>query len=213
MSEASTIKVLIVDDHPLTQAGLRNFLYAFPDLVYLGAADNGEQALAFCEREEPDVILMDLLMPGMGGVAATRTIKERHPKVQVIALTSSDETDLVRDALQAKAISYLLKTATAFELAYAIRAARQGRPVLSEEASDALDRRAQQDPAVIADLTAREAEVLNLVAQGLSNKDISDQLQVKLPTVKFHLRNLYTKLGVASRTELMTRVHQLGLIS
>jgi DNA-binding NarL/FixJ family response regulator len=126
MSQLSAIKVLIVDDHPLSQAGLRNFLYAYPDLAYMGAVDSGEQALAFCEYEEPDVILMDMLMPGMGGVAATRALKAQHPNVQIIALASSDEDDLVLEALQAKALSFLVKTTTASELAYAIRAAKWG---------------------------------------------------------------------------------------
>src|SRR5687767_13456127 len=109
VNETSTIRVLIVDDHPLAQSGMRNFLAAFPDMELVGAVDSGEAALAFCEREEPDVILMDLLMPGMGGIEATRQIKERHPTVQIIALTSSEDSELVRQALQAKAIGYLLK--------------------------------------------------------------------------------------------------------
>jgi DNA-binding NarL/FixJ family response regulator len=170
MSQLSAIKVLIVDDHPLTQAGLRTFMYAFPDLVYMGASDTGEQALEFCDHEEPDVVLMDLLMPGMGGVAAIRAIKERHPKVEVIALTNADDGEMVREALRAKATGYLVKTATAFELAYAIRAARQGQPVLSEEASKALARSAGEAREILAELTTREREVLDLVAQGLSNE-------------------------------------------
>ena len=214
MSDPSTIKVLIVDDHPLVQAGLRNFLYSFPDLEFLGAMDSGEAAVTFCEEEEPDVILMDLLMPGMGGVAAIRMIKERHPKVQVIALTSADKSELVREALHAKAIGYLLKTASAFELAYAIRAAKRGRQVLSEEASASLASGASSPaPTTVADLTTREREVLDMVAHGLSNTQITEALQIRLPTVKFHLRNLYTKLDVGGRAELITRAHQLGLLS
>jgi two-component system, NarL family, response regulator LiaR len=126
MSQFSAIKVLIVDDHPLSQAGLRNFVYAFPDLALMGAADTGEQALAFCEREEPDVILMDLLMPSMEGAAAIHALKEQHPDVQIIALGSPDEDDLVIEALHANALSLLDKTATASELVFAIRAAGQG---------------------------------------------------------------------------------------
>src|SRR4029453_15905670 len=98
MSDSATIKVLVVDDHPLTQAGLGNIMTAFPDLELVGAVESGEEAVAFCDHNEPDIILMDLLMPGMGGVAATRTIKERHPNIHIIALTSSEESDVVRAA-------------------------------------------------------------------------------------------------------------------
>jgi len=212
MSQLSAIKVLIVDDHPLTQAGLRTFMYAFPDLVYMGAADTGEQALEFCDHEEPDVVLMDLLMPGMGGVAAIRAIKERHPRVEVIALTNADDGEVVREALRAKATGYLVKTATAFELAYAIRAARQGQPVLSEEASMALARSAGEAREVLAELTVREREVLDLVAQGLSNEQITDQLPVRQSTLEFHLRNLYAKLGVSGRAGLIARAYQLKFL-
>src|SRR5438046_8104438 len=121
MNQFQTTKVLIVEDHPLAQAGLRNFVEAFPDLVFLGAVDSGEQALAFCESEEPDVVLMDLRMRGMGGVAATRALKEGHPKVQVIALTSSHEGELMREALRANDIGYLVTSATTVALAHTIR--------------------------------------------------------------------------------------------
>ena len=119
------IKVLVVEDHPLTQAGLRSFLAAFPDLLLLGMVDSGESAIRFCAQTEPDVILMDLIMPGMDGVTATRAIKERHANIKVIVLTNSDDSATINDALQAGASNYLLKTSSAFELASAIRAAQR----------------------------------------------------------------------------------------
>jgi len=221
MSDITTMKirVLVVDDHPMTQAGLRNFMRATPDLTLVGMVDSGEEAVAFCDRQEPDVILMDLLMPGMGGVAATRAIKERHPAVRVIALTSSEESDTVRAEMEAHATGYLLKNATAFELAYAIRSAMQGRSILSEEADKALaqshnDREAQpQTSDLIEGLTDREREVLSLVADGLTNAQIGEQLSIELPTIKYHLRNLFTKLRVEGRSELIARAYQAKLIS
>src|SRR5829696_907709 len=134
MSQLPLIKVLIVDDHPLAQEGLRNFLSAFPDLHCMGAVDSGEQALAFCEREEPDVVLMDLLMPGIGGIEATRLLTERHPEVEVIALTSGAQDDLIRQVMRVNASGYLVKTAPAHEMAYAIRTAKHGRAEPSGEA-------------------------------------------------------------------------------
>jgi NarL family two-component system response regulator LiaR len=192
---------------------MRNFLAAFPDMELVGAVDSGEAAIAFCEREEPDVILMDLLMPGMGGIEATRQIKERHPDVQIIALTSSEDSELVRQALQAKAIGYLLKNISSFELAYAIRAAKSGRPVLSQEATDALVRMVNQPASGADDLTEREREVLTLVTRGLSNDQVADQLAISPATVKFHLRNLYVKFGVSGRAELIAFTYRQGLVT
>jgi len=217
---ATRIRVLVVDDHPMTQAGLRNFMRASPDLTLVGMVDSGEEAIDFCDQQEPDVVLMDLLMPGIGGIAATRAIKERHPNVRIIALTSSEESDTIREELEAHATGYLFKSATAFELAYAIRSAMQGRSVLSEEADKALvangrnARKSQvQKSDSIDELTDRELEVLRLVASGLTNKKISEQLSIELPTVKFHLRNLFIKLSAAGRSQLIARAYHLNLLS
>src|SRR4051812_12663344 len=212
MSDSSTIKVLVVDDHPLTQAGLSNFMAAFPDLSLVGVVGSGEEAIEYCDHDEPDVILMDLLMPGMGGVAATRVIKERHPGVRVIALTSSSESESVKAAMQAQATSYLLKTASAFELAFAIRSAMDGRSVISEEANKVLAQSRQETREFSGELTERERQVLGLVARGLSNKQIAEQLSIEMPTVKFHLRNLFVKLGTSRRSELITRAYQMKLL-
>ena len=154
-----------------------------------------------CEKFQPDVILMDLVMPGMDGAAATRAIRAQYPHIQVIALTSFKEEELVQGALQAGAIGYLLKNVSADELAGAIRAAHSGRPTLAPEAAEALIQAAMHKPTVGYDLTDREKEILKLMAEGLSNPEIADQLFVSRSTIKFHVSNILSKLGAESRTE------------
>lgn len=201
--QSNRIKVIVADDHPVVRSGLRLFLMAFDDLELCGEASSGEQVMDLCAHVEPDVILMDLLMPGMDGVKATRAIKERHPRVQVIALTSFLRSDLVHQAVQAGAISYLLKNVSAHELANAIRAAAAGRATLDPEATRALRQPTPpaMPPAVGQDLTERERQVLGLVIQGLSNEDIAQRLIVSRSTVKFHISNIFSKLGVENRAE------------
>jgi NarL family two-component system response regulator LiaR len=138
MSEAERIRVMIVDDHAVVRSGLAAFFTVFPDLALVGEAENGEEALVRCGLLEPDVILMDLIMPGTDGVTATRQIKEKYPAVKVIALTSYQEDDLVQGALQAGAIGYLMKNVTARDLAAAIRSAHAGKMTLSPEAAQIL---------------------------------------------------------------------------
>jgi NarL family two-component system response regulator LiaR len=156
---------------------------------------------------------MDLVMPGMDGAAATRAVRERCPGVQVIALTSFKEDELVKGALQAGAIGYLLKNVSAEELASAIRAARVGRPTLSPEATQALIQQASAPRPPGHDLTAREREVLALMVQGLSNPDIADRLIVGRSTVKFHVSSILGKMGVESRTEAVALAVQHHLVS
>jgi len=194
-------RVMIVDDHAMVRSGLAAFLSVADDCVLVGEADSGTQALRLCADVQPDVVLMDLIMPGMNGVATTRAIRERFPAVQVIALTSFPEDRLIQEVLEAGALSYLLKNVSSDELARAIRAARLGQSTLAPEAAQALIARVTQPKTPGHDLSAREREVLALMVQGLNNPEIAERLVVGRSTVKFHVSSILGKLGVQSRTE------------
>lgn len=213
MSEKKTIRVLLVDDHAVVRSGLSAFLLAFDDLQLVGEASSGERAIALCQKTRPDVVLMDLVMPGMDGAAATRAIREQYPEAQVIALTSFKEKELVEGALKAGAIGYLLKDVSAEDLARAIRAAAAGKATLAPEAAQVLieaSRSAAQPPG--ADLTEREREVLALMVDGLSNSQMAERLVVSLSTVKFHVSSILAKLGASSRTEAVSIALQNHLV-
>ena len=194
------IKVMIVDDHAVVRSGLSAFLLAFDDLEHVGDATGGADAVSKCVSLGPDVVLMDLVMPEVDGAEATRRIKEACPEVQVIALTSFKEDDLVQGALRAGALSYLLKNVSADELAGAIRAAYAGRPTLAPEAAEVLIKAATESPEEDG-LTRRELEILQLMVAGGSNSDIAEKLYVSRSTIKFHVSNILMKLGAATRTE------------
>jgi NarL family two-component system response regulator LiaR len=206
------IRVLIVDDHAVVRSGLSAFLMVFDDLESVGEASGGLEALRMCEKYRPDVILMDLVMPGMDGADTTATIRERWPDTQVIALTSFKEEELVQSALKAGAIGYLLKNVSADELAEAIRSAHAGRPTLAPEAAEALIQAAMHKQSVGDDLTDREQEILGLMAQGMSNPEIAERLFVSRSTVKFHVSNILSKLNADSRTEAVAIALQNSLI-
>jgi len=204
MDETTPIRVMLVDDHAVVRSGLAAFLTAFDDLELVAEAGGGEEAVRLCDEAKPDVVLMDLVMPGMNGAASTKAIREKCPHIQVIALTSFKEKDLVESALKAGAIGYLLKNVSADELADAIRAAVAGRPTLAPEAAQALIQAARAPQAPGHDLTERELEVLALMVEGLNNPDIAERMVVSRSTVKFHVSNVLSKLGVASRTEAVS---------
>jgi NarL family two-component system response regulator LiaR len=198
------IRVLVVDDHAMVRRGLATFLKVFDDLEFAGEAANGQTAIQLCAELEPDVVLMDMVMPDMDGAAATRLIRHRSESIMVLALTSFKEEILVQSALQAGAIGYLLKNVSADELAQAIRAAHAGRATLSPEAAQALVNAATQAPTPGLDLTERELAVLALMVEGLNNTQIAARLTVSPSTIKSHVSNILSKLGVASRTEAVT---------
>ncbi len=212
MSEQNRIRVLVVDDHAVVRSGLSAFMLTCDDLELVAEARDGDEAVRLSRQFHPDVVLMDLVMPGMDGVTATRTLREICPQTQVIALTSFGEKERVQAALRAGAIGYLLKDVTAEELATAIRAAVIGRPSLAPEAARALIQAAVEPATPGHDLTGREREVLALVVEGLNNSQIAERLVVSRSTVKFHVSSILSKLGVSSRTEAVALTVQHHLL-
>jgi NarL family two-component system response regulator LiaR len=213
MTARGKIRVMLVDDHAVVRRGLSAFFLASDDLQLVGEAAGGEEAVRLCESLQPDVVLMDLVMPGMDGVQATRAIRERWPHIRVIALTSFETDELVQGALQAGAMSYLLKNVSALELAEAIRATHAGQSTLAPEATEVLVRAAHQPKPLGHDLTAREREVLALLVQGLSNSQIAKRLVLTHSTVKFHVSNILSKLGASSRAQAVAVAVQHKLVS
>jgi len=192
---------MIVDDHPVVRNGLRFSLPAYDDIQVVGEAGSGEEAIDLCLQLRPDVVLMDLMMPGSNGVETTHALRAACPQTQVLVLTGFQEGKLVQGALQAGAIAYLLKDMTIDEMVQAIRLAKRGQPTLSPAASRALVQTTMQIPKIGHDLTKREKEVLTLLVAGLSNQQIAGRLVVSPATVKFHINHIRSKLGAATRTE------------
>jgi NarL family two-component system response regulator LiaR len=195
------IRILLVDDHAVVRSGLGTFLLVNQDMELVAEATDGAEAIQMANLHTPDVILMDLMMPGMDGITATRAIHQKFPQIKIIALTSFSEQNLVQGALQAGAIGYLQKNVTAMELANAIRSAHAGRMILSSEAAQALAQSVTQAHLPGNDLTERERDVLRCLVKGLNNNEIADKLVISLGTVKYHVSNIFQKLGVDSRVE------------
>jgi NarL family two-component system response regulator LiaR len=213
MSEQQLIRVMLVDDHLLVRDGLSLLLSTFDNVEVVGVAADGEEAIALCNQNQPDVILMDIMMPTMDGPTATARIRADHPQVQVIALTSFVDEELVQRAIRAGAIGYLLKNASADQLAEAIQAAVEGRATFDPAVAQVLVKSAGQPPPPGYDLTPREKEVLALLVDGKRNKEIAEMLTLSMGTVRVYVSNILSKLEVTNRTEAVSLALQHNLIS
>jgi NarL family two-component system response regulator LiaR len=213
MTSNGPIHVMVVDDHAVVRSGMEAFLDSYEDLEMTGYARTGEEAIEKCVELKPDVVLMDLLMPGMDGAAATKILRQKCPKTQVIVLTSSKEATMIQKAIQAGAIGYLLKDVQADEIAEAIRLAHSGKSILSPEAAQALIRASSQPNPLGYDLSDREREVLALMVKGLNNTEIAAKLIVSLSTVKHHVSHILSKLDATNRAEAVALAVQHRLIN
>ena len=191
-------RVLVVDDHRLVRAGLLSIFAGSEDLDVVGEASDGAQSVDLCEQLCPDLVLMDLSMPGMDGVEATRRITRRHPEVQVVVLTSFSEGERVRSALDAGAVGYLMKDADPEDLLYGIRAVVRGESPLDARAVRSMLQ--TPAPAHADELTDRERQVLDLIASGMTNRQIAQALAISESTVKAHVGRLFQRIGVGDRT-------------
>ncbi|MCM3629216.1 response regulator transcription factor [Paenibacillus glycanilyticus] len=218
MSGTDTLKVMIVDDHDMVRTGLRTYLMLEPKFEVVAEAGSGQAAISMFEAGispgMPDVILMDLMMPGMDGIETTRQLIAKHPSLKIIMLTSFLEDDKVYGAIEAGAVSYVLKTVSAEELIYALHGAVKGMPVMTADVSQALTRGLRQRTAQSGDeeLTEREKEVLLLIAEGRSNKEIGEELHISVKTVKTHVSNLLMKCELDDRTQLAVLAHRKGWV-
>jgi NarL family two-component system response regulator LiaR len=208
----NTIKVLLVDDHAVLRSGMRYILDLEEKIEVIGEASNGLEALEICETNAPDVILMDLMMPEMGGVEATRKVTELYPDTRVVVLTSFEDEEKVSAALDAGAISYLTKNIAAPELSAALLNAYKDISTISPSATKALLEGRKNREAHSIDLSPRELEVLKQMAAGLTNPDIAEVLMISKATVKRHVSNILSKMNVSTRTEAVSLAHSLKLI-
>lgn len=213
MDSTDPIRIVIVDDHAMLLKGLGVFLKSYPDLQLVGEAANGKEALVLCAEQRPDIVLMDLMMPMMDGITATRFIRRDFPDIAVIILTSFGEERLIKEALEAGALSYLFKKISADNLAAAIRAAKQGVATYAPEVTQILVQSLHSPKFMFDVLTPREREVLELMVKGFGNNEIARDLNITVSTTKSHVSSVLSKLGVASRTEaiIMVLAHNVNL--
>lgn len=213
---ADCITVLVVDDHAVVRKGVRGYLETQPDLVVVGEAASGEEAVRFVMELVPDVVLMDLVMPGMDGVEATRRIRHASPRTQVMVLTSHHEDVHIFPAIKAGAISYLLKDVAPQELAEAVRAAARGDAVIHPRVAARLMAELRgaraETPNPFTELTDREMDVLRLIAEGLSNADIAERLVLSEKTIKGYVSNILSKLHLADRTQVAVYAWREGIV-
>lgn len=213
------IKVMIVDDYDMVRMGLKTYLMLDTGFEVIAEAANGQEAVAVLERGipqgQPDIILMDLMMPVMNGAEATKEVLSRFPGIKIVILTSFLEDDLVVQAVESGAVSYVLKTVSAEELIYALQGAYRGMPVMTGDVAQALTRGLRQRSVQGDDsgMTEREKEVLLLIAEGKSNKDIAEELHISIKTVKTHVSNLLMKCELEDRTQLAIHAHRQGWVS
>jgi len=198
------IKVLIVDDHPLIRKGINTLLGIYDDIEVVGEAENGREALVMCEKCKPDIVLMDLIMPEVNGIEATREILKNWAYIKVVTLTSFLDKKLIEDSLKAGAIGYVLKNISGDNLVATIRDADKGKSTLSSEASDFLISNLKNPKVADYQLTGQEKNILACLVEGLSNKKIAQKLVLSLSTVKFHVSNILNKLGASSRAEAVS---------
>jgi NarL family two-component system response regulator LiaR len=194
------IKVVLVDDHDVVRRGLSSYLNITSDIVIVGEASNGQEAIEVCEKMQPDVVLMDLVMPVKDGIEATKEILAQFPATKIIALTSFKEADMVQDVMHEGALGYLLKNVSGKELANAVRSVYRGEPALAPEITRDFVMGIQK-PRTGDDLTEREMEVLKLLVEGLSNPEIADRLVISRSTARAHVSNILAKLEVSNRAE------------
>ncbi|MCT6893085.1 MAG: response regulator transcription factor [Bombilactobacillus mellifer] len=208
------IKVLIVDDHAMVRMGISTYLQVEPDIKVIGTAENGKEAVEKAQSLKPDVILMDLVMPEMNGVEASKKILKNNPKQKIIILTSFIDDELVYPAIRAGATSYILKTGSAEEIIDAIHKAIIGKSVFEDEVADKIKKNPDKvrEQELFETLTNRELEVLRLIGQGKTNKEIGDELFISLKTVKTHVSNILNKLNVQDRTQATIYAFKHGLV-
>lgn len=213
MTKSKTIKVLVVDDHEMVRRGLTAYLETENDITVVGEANDGSKAVEMVKTLVPDVILMDLIMENMGGIEATAQIKEMFPQIQIIILTSFIDEKLIFPALEAGALSYLLKTAKAEEIVYAIRSAVKEEAIIEPKvASQMLTRMRAPERQLHDELTPRELEVLRLIGNGKTNQEIADTLFIGIKTVKTHVSNILSKLQVEDRTQAAIYANRNNLV-